>query len=281
MFLFVLVFIILILIRVTFFTLFEQKILRFVQSRQGPNKLGLIGLLQPFSDGIKLFLKEIIIPIFCNYFIFLFSPIFSLVISIMVWLRTPFLFKLLSFKLRLLFMLRIIILRVYFFILSGWASNSVYSLLGSLRSIAQSVSYEVCIILIILSFIFLINRINLVNFIFYQKYIRFFFINFILRIILFIIFLAETNRSPFDFSEGESELVSGFNTEYRRGRFAFIFLSEYSRILFIRIIFCLIFLNRNIVFFFYFIKILIISFLFLLVRRRFPRLRYDKLINLT
>lgn len=170
---------------------------------------------------------------------------------------------------------------VYFIIFSGWSSNSNYSLLGRLRAIAQTISYEVCIILFFLRFIFLILSLNINKFLIYQEYFRFILLNFILGLILFIIFLAETNRAPFDFAEGESELVSGFNIEYRRGGFALIFLAEYSIILFLRIIFSFIFLFNSYFYLFFYLKLIFISFLFIWVRGSFPRFRYDKLIYLT
>jgi len=151
-----------------------------------------------------------------------------------------------SFDLRILYLLSCLRLGVYSVILSGWSSNSNYSLLGRLRSIAQTISYEVCLILILISYLFLIIRLNLLELNIFQIYINFIFLNLPISFIIIIIFLAETNRSPFDFAEGESELVSGFNVEYRRGGFALIFLAEYSRILFIRSLFCIIILGGNI-----------------------------------
>lgn len=153
-------------------------------------------------------------------------------------------------------------------------------MLGGLRSIAQTISYEVCIIFILIFYIFIILRFNLVDYYIFQKNINFFYINVIIAFVIFIIFLAETNRAPFDFAEGESELVSGFNTEYRRGSFAIIFLAEYTRILFLRFVFVLLFFRSNI-YLIFFLKIVVVRFLFIWVRGAFPRFRYDKLIYLS
>lgn len=153
--------------------------------------------------------------------------------------------------------------------------------MGRLRAVAQTISYEVCIILFFLRFIFLILRLNILKFLVYQEYFRFLFINLLLRFILFIIFLAETNRAPFDFAEGESELVSGFNVEYSRGGFALIFLAEYSIIIFLRIIFTLIFLFNSIIYLGFYFKIILLRYIFILIRGSYPRFRYDKLIYLT
>lgn len=275
------IFLIIILVRITFLTLLEQKVLRYIQIRKGPNKVGFMGIFQPFCDALKLFFKEFTLPIYSNYLIYYFSPIISLSVSLFLWVRFPFFFNLVSFNLGVLFIFRCISIGVYFIIFSGWSSNSNYALLGSLRAVAQTISYEVCIILFFFSYIFLIISLNLNKFFIYQEFFRFFFLNILIRFIMFIIFLAETNRAPFDFAEGESELVSGFNVEYRRGGFALLFLSEYSIILFLRIIFCVIFLFNSFFYFTLFIKIIFISYLFIWVRGAFPRFRYDKLIIIT
>lgn len=269
-----------VLVGVAFLTLLEQKVLGYIQIRKGPNKVGFIGLLQPFSDAVKLFTKETTYPLLSNYIFYYFSPIFSLFLSLLIWMRIPYLIKLYSFNLGILFFLCITRIGVYIVIMAGWSSNSNYALLGGLRAVAQTISYEVSLALILLSFIFLIGNYNLLNFYEFQLYIWFIIFCFPLSLVWFASCLAETNRTPFDFAEGESELVSGFNVEYRSGGFALIFLAEYARILFIRMLFRVIFLGRDIYNFIFFLKITIISFLFIWVRGTLPRFRYDKLIYL-
>jgi NADH-ubiquinone oxidoreductase chain 1 len=152
---------------------------------------------------------------------------------------------------------------VYTVIIAGWSSNSNYALLGGLRAVAQTISYEVSLALIILSIIFLIGNYNFIYFNIYQNYLWFLFLCFPLALVWFASSLAETNRTPFDFAEGESELVSGFNVEYRRGGFALIFLAEYARILFIRMLFAVVFLGGDVYSFAFFIKLAAVSFIFI------------------
>lgn len=272
--------IIFVMIRVAFLTLLERKVLGLIQIRKGPNKIGYFGLLQPFCDAIKLFTKEQILPIYSNRIIYYFSPIFSLFISLFIWICIPYLIKLYSFNLGVLFFFCCIRFGVYIVILAGWSSNSLYALLGSLRAIAQTISYEVALVIILLSILFLISSLNLVYFELYQKYLWFIILFYPIGIMWIISSLAETNRTPFDFAEGESELVSGFNVEYGAGGFALIFLAEYASILFISMLFVLLFLGSQVISFFYFLKLNFIAFLFIWVRGAYPRYRYDKLINM-
>nr|YP_009689629.1 NADH dehydrogenase subunit 1 [Limatus flavisetosus]QEE94332.1 NADH dehydrogenase subunit 1 [Limatus flavisetosus] len=269
-----------VLVGVAFLTLLEQKVLGYIQIRKGPNKVGFIGLLQPLSDAVKLFTKETTYPLLSNYIFYYFSPIFSLFLSLLIWMVMPYLIKLYSFNLGVLFFLCITSLGVYMVMIAGWSSNSNYALLGGLRAVAQTISYEVSLALILLSFIFLIGDYNLLNFYEYQMYMWFIFFCFPLSLVWFASCLAETNRTPFDFAEGESELVSGFNVEYSSGGFALIFLAEYSSILFMSMLFCVIFLGSDIYNFLFFLKLTIISFLFIWVRGTLPRFRYDKLMYL-
>nr|YP_010701703.1 NADH dehydrogenase subunit 1 [Dasysyrphus albostriatus]WCJ53264.1 NADH dehydrogenase subunit 1 [Dasysyrphus albostriatus] len=272
--------IICVLVSVAFLTLLERKVLGYIQIRKGPNKVGLMGIPQPFCDAIKLFTKEQTYPLVSNYISYYFSPIFSLFLSLLLWMCMPFFIKMYSFNLGLLFFMCCTSLGVYTVMIAGWSSNSNYALLGGLRSVAQTISYEVSLALILLSFVFLINNYNMINFYYYQTYLWFFFILYPLMFIWLIISLAETNRTPFDFAEGESELVSGFNVEYSSGSFALIFLSEYASILFMSMLFSLIFLGGDVLNLIFYLKLMFISFVFIWVRGTLPRFRYDKLMYL-
>lgn len=258
----------------------ERKLLGYIQIRKGPNKVGYLGLLQPFRDAIKLFSKEIVFPLMSNFIFFIFSPLLNLLLSLLLWLTIPFYVYFIKFNLSILYFFCISRIAVYTIMIRGWSSNSIYSILGSIRSVAQTISYEVRIFLVILSYLIIIYSLNFSLFIKFQKFLWLIFLILPLSIVWFVIRLAETNRTPFDFAEGESELVSGFNIEYRRGGFALIFLAEYSRILFIRILRVLIYIGGNFLFYSFFIKLVIFSFIWVWVRGTLPRFRYDKLINL-
>nr|QAY81963.1 NADH dehydrogenase subunit 1 [Mimastra sp. REN-2018] len=275
-----LILIICILISIAFLTLLERKVLGYIQIRKGPNKVGFLGLIQPFSDAIKLFSKEQIYPFMSNFNLYYFSPIMNLFLSLFLWVCMPFFTVNVSFNFSFLFFLCISSMSVYTIMLAGWSSNSNYSLLGSLRSVAQTISYEVSLFLILMSYLFLILSLNMVDFLKYQEYIWFIYLMFPLCLMWLVSSLAETNRTPFDFAEGESELVSGFNVEYSSGGFAMIFLAEYGNILFMSMLCCMLFLGANLYSFLFFIKISFISFFWLWVRGTLPRYRYDKLMNL-
>nr|UDP55642.1 NADH dehydrogenase subunit 1 [Scatella tenuicosta] len=269
-----------VLVSVAFLTLLERKVLGYIQIRKGPNKVGLMGIPQPFCDAIKLFTKEQTYPLLSNYISYYFSPIFSLFLSLLIWMCMPMFIKLFSFNLGLLFFLCCTSLGVYTVMIAGWSSNSNYALLGGLRAVAQTISYEVSLALILMSFIFLIGNFNMLNFYVYQNYIWFLVILFPMALVWFVISLAETNRTPFDFAEGESELVSGFNVEYSSGGFALIFLAEYSSILFMSMLFCVLFLGCDVLSFQFYFKLMFISFMFIWARGTLPRFRYDKLMYL-
>nr|YP_009488082.1 NADH dehydrogenase subunit 1 [Anopheles pseudotibiamaculatus]AWB99953.1 NADH dehydrogenase subunit 1 [Anopheles pseudotibiamaculatus] len=269
-----------VMVGVAFLTLLERKVLGYIQIRKGPNKVGFNGLLQPFSDAVKLFTKEQTYPLLSNYISYYFSPVFSLFLSLLIWMCIPHLIKMYSFNLGVLFFLCCTSLGVYTVMIAGWSSNSNYALLGGLRAVAQTISYEVSLALIMLSFIFLIGNYNFLNFLSYQEYVWFLIFCFPLGLVWLASCLAETNRTPFDFAEGESELVSGFNVEYSSGGFALIFLAEYSSILFMSMLFVVIFLGSDVYSLLFFIKLTFISFIFIWVRGTLPRFRYDKLMYL-
>nr|YP_009407574.1 NADH dehydrogenase subunit 1 [Anabropsis carli]ASA68848.1 NADH dehydrogenase subunit 1 [Anabropsis carli] len=272
--------IICVLVGVAFLTLLERKVLGYIQIRKGPNKVGFVGLPQPFADAIKLFTKEQTYPMLSNYFLYYFSPIISLFLSLLVWMIFPYLTFLYSFNFGLLFFLCCTSMGVYTVMVAGWSSNSNYALLGGLRAVAQTISYEVSLALILFSFIFLIDSYYLGMFSYYQNNMWFIFITFPLGLAWFASCLAETNRTPFDFAEGESELVSGFNVEYSSGGFALIFLAEYASILFMSMLFCVIFLGCDVNSFMFFTKLTFLAFMFIWVRGTLPRFRYDKLMYL-
>lgn len=269
-----------VLVGVAFLTLIERKVLGYIQVRKGPNKVGFLGILQPFGDAIKLFTKEQTYPLIRNYLFYYFSPIFSLFLSLLIWFCLPWIFFFLGFNFSVLFFLCCSSLGVYTIMIAGWSSNSNYALLGGLRAVAQTISYEVSLALIFLCFLFLVSSLSLMDFCIFQKNIWFLFLCFPLCFIWLVSGLAETNRTPFDFAEGESELVSGFNVEYRSGGFALIFLAEYANILFISLISCLIFLGGNFDSWIFFLKLVFISFFWLWARGTLPRFRYDKLMYL-
>nr|YP_009240121.1 NADH dehydrogenase subunit 1 [Trichiosoma anthracinum]AMN87271.1 NADH dehydrogenase subunit 1 [Trichiosoma anthracinum] len=269
---------IMVLIGVAFLTLFERKILGYIQIRKGPNKVMFMGILQPFCDAIKLFSKEQMFPLLSNYYPYYISPIFSLFLSLILWMIMPYFTNMNSFNLSILFFLCCTSISVYSIMISGWSSNSKYAMLGGGRSVAQTISYEVSMLIILMFFIFLIESFSFLDFYKFQLNFWFIFIMFPLVVVWFIICLAETNRTPFDFSEGESELVSGFNVEYSSGGFALIFMAEYSSILFMSMLCMLMFVGGNLFSLFFYIGLVFFSFLFILIRGTLPRLRYDKLM---
>nr|QHD47994.1 NADH dehydrogenase subunit 1 [Indonemoura auriformis] len=275
-----LILVICVLVGVAFLTLLERKVLGYIQIRKGPNKVGFVGIPQPFCDAIKLFTKEQTYPVLSNYLPYYFSPVFSLFLSLLVWMIMPYATGMYTFNLGLIFFLCCTSLGVYTVMIAGWASNSNYALLGGLRAVAQTISYEVSLSLILLSFVFLVGGYSLFGFMLYQETIWFLFLTFPLALSWFASCLAETNRTPFDFAEGESELVSGFNVEYSSGGFALIFLAEYASILFMSMLFCVIFLGCDVYSFEFFLKLTFISFMFIWARGTLPRFRYDKLMYL-
>lgn len=258
----------------------ERRVLGYIQIRKGPNKVGWAGLPQPLADAIKLFTKESTNPLSSNYLLYLLSPVGAISLALLTWMVLPVKFGGHNFNFGVLFFLCCTRLGVYTVLLRGWASNSKYAILGGLRSVAQTISYEVSLALIILSFLILTGRFNLVEFNAVQEGFSFFITGPPLALIWFSSRLAETNRTPFDLAEGESELVSGFNVEYSRGGFALIFIAEYARILFISCLTVVLFLGPYYRFWAFTLKSGLIAFAFIWARGTLPRVRYDKLMRL-
>jgi len=281
------------LIVVAFFTLAERKLLGVVQYRRGPNVIGLYGLLQPLSDGLKLLIKEPLFPSTSDKFIFLIAPIITFLFSLINWVVIPF--SSFSFIVEISFSSLYILagsaLGIYGILMSGWSSNSKYALLGSLRSAAQMVSYELPIGLTLNIIVCVIGSFNLNTIIYFQEQTGWFIYYFpLLFLAFFICTVAETNRHPFDLPEAETELVSGYNVEYGAMSFALFSLGEYSNILLMSSFSIILFLGGwlapfsflNFIpgIFWFSIKIVFFIIIFVLLRAGLPRYRYDQLMSL-
>nr|AVN68186.1 NADH dehydrogenase subunit 1 [Nocticola sp. JW1 9/1] len=267
-----------VMIGVAFLTLMERKILGYIHIRLGPNSVGVEGIFQPFGDAIKLFIKEQSMPLNSNYILYYVSPVLNFFMSLIVWMLIPYSGGFFEFEFGLLFFLCCMSLGVYSLMLVGWSSNSKYSLLGSLRGVAQMISYEVSLALVLICFVFFVNSYNLVGFV--DDNYGWGFICWPMMLVWVISCLAENNRVPFDFAEGESELVSGFNVDYSGGGFVLIFLSEYSSMLYMSMIICLLFFSWDFGELFFYVKVIMVGFFYIWVRGSFPRFRYDKLMYL-
>lgn len=279
------------LLSIAFFTIAERKLMASIQRRKGPNVTGFWGSLQAFADGLKLLLKEVIIPVRANWVLFLAAPSLALIIGLVIWVFIPFneLNYLTNFDYSLLWVYAISSLGVYGIIGAGWASNSKYAFLGGLRSAAQLISYEISIALLLLPVAACSNSFNLIEIVQKQSLSTWYCIPLLpLFIIFFISVLAETNRAPFDLPEAEAEIVAGYNVEYASMTFALFFLAEYSNMLWLSIITAICFLGgwlSPILFIgsstiWLMIKSMFIAFLIIKVRANYPRYRYDQLMSI-
>ena len=283
-----------VLLSVAYLTYFERKVIGAMQLRRGPNVVGPFGLLQPMADGLKLFLKETIIPSGANRVVFMIAPMITFILALVAWAVIPFDkgMVLADINVGILYLFAISSLGVYGILMAGWASNSRYAFLGAIRSAAQMVSYEVSMGFIIITVLLCVGSLNLSDIVIAQKGMWFVIPLFPMAVIFFISTLAETNRHPFDMPEAEAELVAGYNVEYSAMGFALFFLGEYANMILMSAMTSILFLGGWLPPFdmlpftlvpgpiWLAIKICFCLFIFLWVRATFPRYRYDQLMRL-
>ena len=283
-----------ILVSITLIVWFERRVWGFVQKRRGPNVVGPFGIFQTLADALKYIFKEIIIPASADKIVFVLAPIVTMTLALVVWAVIPFSEKMIisDINVGILYVFAISSLGVYGIILGGWASNSKYPFLGSLRSAAQMVSYEVSIGIIIINVLLCVGSLNLKDIVLAQEKLWFVIPLFPMFVIYFISALAETNRAPFDLPEAESELVAGYQTEYSGMMYAMFWLGEYANVLLMCALGSILFLGGwlspvdiypfNIIPgpFWMIFKILLLFFIFAIIKAVVPRYRYDQLMRL-
>ena len=283
-----------ILVSITLIVWFERRVWGFKQKRRGPNVVGPFGIFQTLADALKYIFKEIIIPASADKIVFILAPIVTMTLALVVWAVIPFSEKMIisDINVGILYVFAISSLGVYGIILGGWASNSKYPFLGSLRSAAQMISYEVSIGIIIINVLLCVGSLNLKDIVLAQEKLWFVIPLFPMFVIYFISALAETNRTPFDLPEAESELVAGYQTEYSGMMYAMFWLGEYANILLMCALGSILFLGGwlspvdiypfNIIPgpFWMIFKILLLFFIFAIIKAVVPRYRYDQLMRL-
>ena len=295
----VLVVVVGLLLSMAYLTYFERKVLALIQRRKGPNVVGPFGLLQPMADGLKLLVKETVIPSGANSTVFMVAPLITFVLALVAWAVIPFGVGAVvaDINVGVLYLFAISSLGVYGIIMAGWASNSKYAFLGAMRSAAQMVSYEVSIGFVIVTVLLCAGSLNLSKIVLAQQHVWFVLPLLPMAVVFFVSGLAETNRSPFDLPEGESELVGGFFVEYSSMAFALFYLGEYMNMILMSAMTSIMFLGGWLApfagwayigpittffpgFIWFFLKIGFVLFLFLWIRGTFPRFRYDQLMRL-
>ena len=282
------------LLFIAYLTYFERKVIGAMQLRKGPNVVGPFGLLQPIADGIKLLTKETIFPDNSSKFLFILSPVLTFALALLAWAVIPVDYKIVlsDINVGLMYIFAISSLGIYGIIVAGWSSNSRYAFLGSLRSAAQMISYEVSIGLIIISVLLSAGSLNLTDIVMSQKNLWYIIPHFPMFVIFFISTLAETNRAPFDLPEAESELVAGYNVEYSSMSFGLFFLGEYGNMILMSSMSTILFLGGWLPpfesqyfdyipgYLWFLMKVVLLLFIFLWVRATLPRYRYDQLMTL-